>query len=170
MGYDRKIGGWPDPEYRTPEERASQVVRPADEKGGTTSASTKRDEQRTVPSATPRSLEKVVKPWIGTPYLYGGNTKKGTDCSGFVGKVMLEWAGIALPRSASEMYKLGKRIGAKEIKAGDAVFFGQWNRIDHVGIALDNTRFIHASTSKGVMISPLNDPYWSKRYKGARRF
>ena len=162
MGYDRNTGTWPDPVYRTPEERA------ASETNGVSRPGSAVAERKT--GRTSSSLEKTIKPWLGVPYLYGGSTKKGTDCSGFVKNVMQEWAGISLPRTAAEQAKIGKSVSKGSLKAGDAVFFGQWNRVSHVGIALGDGSFAHASTSKGVTITPLDDPYWSRHYKGARRF
>ena len=79
---------------------------------------------------------------------------------------------IALDHSASAMYKdsRGKSVSRGSLKEGDLVFFGSLWKIDHVGIYLSGDRFIHASTSKGVMISPMNDKYWSHKYQGGRRF
>ena len=175
MGYDRNTGTWPDPVYRTPEERAASetngATRPGSaiaESNGISRPAGAVAERKT--GRTSSSLEKTIKPWLGVPYLYGGSTKKGTDCSGFVRNIMQEWAGISLPRTAAEQAKIGKSVSKGSLKAGDAVFFGQWNRVSHVGIALGDGNFAHASTSKGVTITPLDDPYWSRHYKGARRF
>ena len=67
------------------------------------------------------------------------------------------------------MYQMGKKIAKDDLKTGDLVFFGGGAGVDHVGVYLEEGSFTHASTSKGVMISPMSDPYWQPRYKGARR-
>ena len=114
----------------------------------------------------------IIKPWIGTKYKYGQASKSGTDCSGYVMQVYKGYYGISLDHSASKMYKdsRGKSVSRGSLKEGDLVFFGSLWKIDHVGMYLSGDRFIHASTSKGVMISPMHDKYWSPKYQGARRF
>lgn len=114
-------------------------------------------------------FETAAKPWMGTPYLLGGTSKKGVDCSGFVINIYRDVRGISLPRTASQMFKTGKKVSRGNLTEGDLVFFGRFWKIDHVGIYLEGGRFVHASTSRGVMISPMNDSYWTKRYQGARR-
>ena len=111
----------------------------------------------------------IIKPWIGTKYQYGQASKSGTDCSGYVMNIYKEKTGVSLPHSSTAMYGMGKKIDKDELKAGDLVFFGGGSGVDHVGLYLSDGNFTHASTSKGVMISPLSDPYWQPRYKGARR-
>ncbi len=83
--------------------------------------------------------------------------------------IFKEKTGISLPHSSTQMYKMGKNIDKDELKTGDLVFFGGFTGVDHVGVYLEDGNFTHASTSKGVMISPMNDSYWQPRYKGARR-
>jgi cell wall-associated NlpC family hydrolase len=114
--------------------------------------------------------DKVLLPWLGTPYLSGGNTKNGADCSGFVSSVYREKEGVYIPRTTSEEFKMGTSIDKKSLMVGDLVFFGEYTRINHVGIYVGNGNFIHASTSNGVMVSPLEDIYWKPRYVGARRY
>ena len=111
----------------------------------------------------------IIKPWIGTRYKYGAASKSGTDCSGYVMNIYKEKTGVSLPHSSTSMYNMGKKVDKDELKAGDLVFFGGGSGVDHVGLYLSDGNFTHASTSKGVMISPLSDPYWQPRYKGARR-
>lgn len=104
----------------------------------------------------------------GTPYCYGGTTTDCFDCSGFVIHCFQK-AGIALPRSTSELYGIGERV-VDGLRPGDLVFFNTNGRsVSHVGIYLGNDRFIHASTSRGVMTSSLSERYWQQRYLGARR-
>lgn len=114
--------------------------------------------------------ETAAKPWLGTPYKYGGSTKKGVDCSGFVLNMYKEVRGKDMPHNAATMYDQGKKISRDDLREGDLVFFGSFWKIDHVGIYLNGDRFVHASSSRGVMISPMEDSYWKPRYQGARRY
>jgi probable lipoprotein NlpC len=113
--------------------------------------------------------DNILYPWLGTPYLRGGNTKKGTDCSGFVGSVYMEKERMPLPRTTTEGFKKGKSVDKKELTVGDLIYFGERGRVSHVGLFVGNGSFIHASSSMGVTISPLEDSYWKPRYMGARR-
>lgn len=109
----------------------------------------------------------------GTGYRYGGSDPEtGLDCSGFVGHVFSEVAGVQLPHTALGISRLGQKIGIDELKPGDLVFFNTLRRaFSHVGIYLGDNQFIHASSSRtgDVMISDLRDRYWAKRFNGARR-
>lgn len=107
--------------------------------------------------------------WKGTPYKYGGNTKYGVDCSAFVQIVYLETENITLPRTTSEQSKFGEEIRLSQAKSGDLVFFKTTYKDKHVGIYLDDQHFMHASTSKGVIISRLNNPYWASVFWQVRR-
>lgn len=110
--------------------------------------------------------------YIGAPYVYGGTTPAGWDCSGYVMYVYKEAAGISLPRSADQQYRVGAVIPADQVRAGDIVFFADTfgPGITHDGIALGDGRFAHArSEGYGTVISSLSDPYWSAHYAGARR-
>lgn len=116
------------------------------------------------------SLITNARKYIGTPYKYGGTTSKGFDCSGYT-QVVFKNSGISIPRTTGSQYASGKSVAKKDLKTGDLVFFNTTGRgVSHVGIYVGNSNFIHASTSQGVMISSINDPYyWGKRYLGARR-
>lgn len=110
----------------------------------------------------------------GTRYKYGGrNVDSGFDCSGFVRYVFDQAAGLTLPHTARSISQTGARITRSELQPGDLVFFNTLRRaFSHVGIYLGDNRFIHASsTSTGdVLVSDLNQKYWSKRFDGARRY
>lgn len=113
--------------------------------------------------------------YLGTPYKLGGSTKKGFDCSGLVITVFSE-NNIKLPRRTEDQSKQGSRIEVQQVKPGDLLFFATLggNRVSHVGIVNNvssrgDITFIHASTSKGVIISSLNDTYWNKAFLFARR-
>ncbi|WKS95182.1 C40 family peptidase [Riemerella columbina] len=112
--------------------------------------------------------------YIGTPYRFGGTSRRGIDCSAFVLSVFNEATGISLPRVAAAQAQEGERVAKSELKRGDLVFFSHGRRISHVGIVQEVTedgevKFIHAATSRGVMISSLNDGYWGPRYRFAKR-
>lgn len=107
--------------------------------------------------------------WLGTPHRMGGNTKKGMDCSGFVVIIYREIYGKQLSRSSADILKHNcKKIGRSKLNEGDLVFFrtdGKRSKTpNHVGIYLKNGRFIHTSTSRGVMVSSLSEPYYTRTF------
>jgi cell wall-associated NlpC family hydrolase len=106
---------------------------------------------------------------LGTRYRNGGSDPDGFDCSGFVQYVFAQ-QGVLMPRTVEEQAHYGLRV-EDELRAGDLVFFHTSGRgPSHVGIALDNTRFVHAPSSRGeVRIEPLARPYWADRFVEARR-
>ena len=110
------------------------------------------------------ALKQQVTEWMGVPYKYGGNTKKGTDCSGFITQVFVSVFNKKLPRSAAQMHAQASSVKASRLQEGDLVFFKiNSAETSHAGIYLNNGYFVHASTSRGVMISNLEEAYW-KRY------
>lgn len=113
-----------------------------------------------------RDIIEEAMTWMGTPYGYGRSDKgEATDCSGMVLVVYRDIAGVMLPRNSSQQASFSKRIEGHEVKAGDLVFFATGkdeNRISHVGIMIDDDRFIHASSSKGVVISNVSSPYYTR--------
>jgi cell wall-associated NlpC family hydrolase len=108
--------------------------------------------------------------WMGTPYRYGGNSRNGIDCSGFVSR-MYSRIGFELPRTAREMYSCGAAVSLRAVRPGDLVFFSNTagRGITHVGIYVGNYEFIHASTARGVITSTLEDEYYHRHYAGARK-
>jgi len=112
-----------------------------------------------------KDLIKTVSEWKGTPYKYGGTTKSGTDCSGFVSSVYQEVYHKKLHRSSKDMYKYDvNKISKKNLKAGDLIFFKtSGKKVSHVGIYIADNKFIHAA-SKGVMVNDLDDTYYKKTY------
>jgi len=109
-------------------------------------------------------LQKIDE-WWGTPYSLGGSTKNGVDCSYFTLDVMKDIYNVNLKRTSAEQYEQSSKIEWNDLKEGDLIFFKADGRrnISHVGIYLANNKFAHASTSQGVTISDLSDPYWQRR-------
>ena len=115
-----------------------------------------------------RMLE-FIEEWYGTPYRYGGSSKKGVDCSAFVNFFMSAVYGLAIPRNSKEQYNASKRIKKKQLEEGDLVFFNTRGGISHVGVYIANNKFVHASTSSGVIISDMDDDYFARRYVASGR-
>lgn len=116
------------------------------------------------------SLFNVIDDWYGTRYRLGGSTKNGIDCSAFTQTVFADAFGLTLPRTAREQYAALNHISRTELKEGDLVFFNTTGGVSHVGIYLQNNKFVHAASSGGVMISDLYDGYWSRRFVGVGRY
>lgn len=104
-----------------------------------------------------------IDDWFGTRYRYGGETKRGIDCSALTGALLLAVYGFNMPRTAREQYEATEHISKDELKEGDLVFFNTRGGVSHVGVYLDNDYFVQAS-SHGVTISNLDDHYYSKRF------
>jgi lipoprotein Spr len=110
-------------------------------------------------------LYTVASQWIGTPYRYGGNSKRGVDCSGFASILYRDVYGKRLMGSSAGMLRYNcKKVKRSGLREGDLIFFrtdrGNRKTPNHVGIYLKNDKFIHATTSKGVTISSLSEPYY----------
>jgi len=146
-GYDRRIGDWrPISKSMTASDLAREPI-------------------------GDKNLETIIRPWLGTPYQFGGQSKSGIDCSGFVQVVIRAYKGIQLPRSSSAAFKQGSSVSKSNLEPGDVLYFGSFWGIDHAGVWLGKGRFVHSATSRGVMITELDaDPYWSDRYQGARHY
>jgi len=114
-------------------------------------------------------LNQQYNDWRHVQHRMGGTTKNGIDCSGLVYQTYRTKLGINMPRSTEYQSEIGQAIQQEKLRAGDLVFFKTGIFTRHVGMYIDKGSFLHVSTSKGVMISNLEDPYWSDTYWKANR-
>ncbi len=129
----------------------------------TLSAVSKSDSDRT------KSLKLAYQDWKGIPYALGGSSYSGVDCSALMQIIFEDYFDKDIPRSTKDQIKYGKKIKRGRVSIGDMVFFKTGKRTLHVGVIVEGDRFLHASTSSGVMISSLSENYWDKRFIEARR-
>lgn len=115
------------------------------------------------------NLLRIIDEWYGTRYVYGGATKRGIDCSALMQVFFASLYGIALPRTAKQQFDMSRRISRTELKEGDLLFFNTTGGVSHVGMYLTNNKFVHASSSNGVTISDMFDPYYASRLIGVGR-
>jgi len=118
------------------------------------------------------ALYQFIDNWLGTPYKYGGDDEQGIDCSAFVQRLYDEVYHIRLDRTALGLYRIMDLIrNQADLREGDLVFFhtGRGKHINHVGVYLQNRYFVQASTSNGVIISNLDEPYWKQHYAAGGR-
>lgn len=124
-------------------------------------------------STPPEDIPIYAVSLVGSPYRLGGTSPEtGLDCSGFVGHVFRQAAGVVLPRDSRAISEAALPLQQDELQPGDLVFFNTLNRaFSHVGIYLGDDRFVHAASSRtgSVMVSNLKDSYWRERFDGARR-
>ncbi len=115
-------------------------------------------------------LLQSIDSWYGTRYCMGGTTERCIDCSAFALTIMKEVYDLSLPRIAQDQYYATSRVSLYDLQQGDLVFFHTTGRyVSHVGVYVGNNKFVHASTSSGVMISDLTETYWAGKYVGAGR-
>lgn len=120
-------------------------------------------------AASGNDIVNYSKQFLGIKYLYGGTTTSGFDCSGYT-QYVYKNAGITLSRTAATQYREGVSVSKSNLQAGDLVFFNNLGYTSHVGIYVGNNQFISATSSKGIAIVSINDPYyWGKYYIGAKR-
>lgn len=140
---------------------------------------------RTGGEEAPRQLEKaqaaydtndylrlggILQEYLGKPYKGKSKYEEGLDCSHFTQAVFKRFDNIKIPRMAADQYKAGRDVKYRQLAYGDLVFFRTDGRkISHVGVYIGEGRFIHVSSSSGVIISSLSENYWADKYAGARR-
>lgn len=115
-----------------------------------------------------RILLSQYREWKGVEYKYGGNSKNGIDCSAFTQRTIFKLH-KKLPRTTYYQSRIGKKVKKHDAKAGDLIFFKTGRKSRHVGIYLDKGRFLHVSTSKGVIISTLDNIYFKKHFWKIKR-
>ncbi|MCU0403910.1 MAG: NlpC/P60 family protein [Chitinophagaceae bacterium] len=125
----------------------------------------------TVPENANPVLLKTVSEWMGVPYKFGGNDKSGVDCSGLIHHIFPVVYNLQVPRVTVQLQQKSTPVNRNALKEGDLVFFKiNTKEVGHAGIYLFNDYFVHASTSRGVIISKLDDIYWNKYFVGGGRF
>jgi len=143
-------------------------------KPSTSSGSVYRSNNKTYSSKDASFVIKTAKSYLGVPYKYGGTNRSGFDCSGLV-MVSFDELGLKLPRNSAKQASEGREIKISEVREGDLVFFNtSGSSISHVGIIesiakTGEIKFIHSSTSQGVIISSMDENYWKTRFVKAVR-
>lgn len=141
-------------------------VTPTKKTAGKNSAPT---EKFSVTGKQANDIISTARTFMGVPYVFGGTTPKGFDCSGLV-QYVFKMHGVNIPRLADDQYKLGKSVKRNQLTPGDLVFFTTYTSgVSHCGIYVGDGKFLHASSSKGVKIDSLDDDYWKPRFVGARK-
>jgi cell wall-associated NlpC family hydrolase len=118
-----------------------------------------------------QEIMNVIMDWLGTPYLFGGNSSKQIDCSAFTQRIYLNAAGLLLPRTARTQIDVGRPVTRDELEFGDLIFFHTYSYKfpSHVGIYLGDGLFVHASSRYGVVVSELVGEYYRSHFIGGRR-
>ncbi|MBL7754243.1 MAG: C40 family peptidase [Chitinophagaceae bacterium] len=125
---------------------------------------------QTTPNHDSIALRKACQRWLGTPYRYGGFTTEGIDCSGLVCQIYLTLYQQKLPRTSEQLRTVSTPISTAQLTYGDLVFFGSSpQKVSHVGIYLGSGQFVHASSSKGVIISRLSETWYKNHFLGGGR-
>ena len=121
-------------------------------------------------SGSERSMMDEIESWMGTPYVYGGTSKSGVDCSGFT-QAVYQSSGIEIPRTASQQAAASTGVSPGNLQFGDLLFFNtSGSGISHCGIFIGDGFFVHASSSRGVVRETIAKPYYATRLVQAGRF
>ena len=159
----------PKPRYTSEpvEEKKSQTIS-QEESRKTESAQQHREKSKS--KIDEAKMGRIIDSFVGTPYKLGGETKAGIDCSGLVLQVYKQYAGFKLPHNTKKLYQLVKHVDKDDLVYGDLVFFSDgWFSVSHVGIYIEDGKFVHSMNGFGVILSSLDEDYYKKRYRGARR-
>ena len=129
-----------------------------------------KDEALSTANSSINKMMNIANSQIGKPYKWGAIGQNSFDCSGFTSYIYKNGAGINLPRTSVAQSKVGSKISRNQLKSGDLVFFNTAGKgISHVGMYIGDSKFIHASTSKGIRIDSLNSSYYKSRFVSASR-
>ena len=147
---------------------------PIGESGGSVSMASSPSSEKKDSDSTDTFIREEVKKYLGVSYRWGGSTRKGMDCSGFVRRIYKDLFGVELPHNARAQYPLPilRDVPLEELRTGDLIFFSPSTakkRINHVGIYLSDGRFIHAARKKGVIITSLSNRHWNSRIYAGKK-
>jgi len=139
-------------------------------RSGSETAPTAHSAEKSQGKINDQKMMDVILSYLGTPYVYGGDSKSGIDCSAFTGAVYDQSVNMKLPRTAADQVKVGEPVSFDDLKFGDLMFFNTTGaNPSHVGIYIGDDLFAHASEAFGVTISSIESSYYKKRYTEARR-
>ncbi|WP_063975119.1 C40 family peptidase [Domibacillus aminovorans] len=126
---------------------------------------------KTEAASVGESIVTYGKKFMGVPYVFGGTTPNGFDCSGFTQYIYKHAAGVSLPRTTDQQYKVGTSVAKSDLQPGDLVFFANTYRqgISHVGVYAGGNMVLNATSSDGIALVSLNNSYWGPKYAGAKR-
>lgn len=114
-------------------------------------------------------LQLAYRDWKGTPYLLGGSGYNGIDCSAFMQVVFEDYFSVQIPRTTRDQLQIGREVQKSQTQTGDLVFFKTGRTTYHVGVMINRSEFLHASTSNGVKVSELSYPFWQETYIATKR-
>lgn len=117
------------------------------------------------------SIVQYGQKFMGVPYVWGGTTPGGFDCSGFTQYIYENEADISIPRTTDQQYQMGTSVAKKDLQPGDLIFYANTYKkgISHVGVYAGDNMVLNATTSKGVALVSMDNPYWGPKYAGAKR-
>ncbi|OMP66612.1 C40 family peptidase [Domibacillus epiphyticus] len=126
---------------------------------------------KTEAASVGESIVAYGKKFMGVPYVFGGTTPRGFDCSGFTQYIYRNAADISLPRTAEQQYKVGTSVSKSNLQPGDLIFYANTYKpgISHVGVYAGGNMVLNATSSKGIALVSMNDSYWGPKYAGAKR-
>lgn len=126
---------------------------------------------KTEAASVGESIVTYGKKFMGVPYVFGGTTPRGFDCSGFTQYIYKNAAGLSLPRTAEQQYKVGTSVSKSDLQPGDLIFYANTYKagISHVGVYAGGNMVLNATSSQGIALVSMNNSYWGPKYAGAKR-